>query len=200
MTTSRTNCEDTVQQNPPNRSRRASPWLDRARELADASDRWFVQMARGLGTAAGMAADRARSEAVMVSESARKAADTTMEVTRKVADGLARASPERPSIRQTALLKALRLATERHAARLDAMEPGRFEQLVEEITAQLSFELSTLPEPPGDKSVSQPERMKADGSSEQEPDRAGAIVKALEQPMDADAGREAGASGRPDSK
>lgn len=130
-------------------SRDAKDWLAKARHFADAGDRWFVNVAKGIGSAAGVAAERARTEAQIVSESAQKAADTTVKVTRKVVAGLSTAPPARKAgKRLKALIKALQESASAFETRLDAIDDEKFQQVLEELQSQVSFELSTLPEAP----------------------------------------------------
>ncbi|MBI5538293.1 MAG: hypothetical protein HY898_36560 [Deltaproteobacteria bacterium] len=124
-------------------------WVRTARDLADAGDRWFVSIARGLGSAAGTAAKRARAEAAIVSDSAQKAADTTVEVTRKMVGSIkSTIPPAAPKHRRKAVLKALGSLVDEYAARINALPEDRFASWLEEITGQIAFELRTLPEPP----------------------------------------------------
>jgi hypothetical protein len=144
------NPEGTVSENKSNPSQGTKDWVRTARNIADAGDRWFLSIARGLGSAAGTAAKRAREEASIVSSSAQKAADTTVEVTRKMVGGIkVTIPPEAPKKRRKVVLKALSSLVDEYAARIHAIPEERFATWLEELTSQIAFEFRTLPEPPG---------------------------------------------------
>jgi hypothetical protein len=119
-------------------------WKSKVRDIAEASDRWFVSIARGLDNAAGFAARKARVEAEIVADSAQKAADTTLQVGMKLVGGLS--TPARAkTTRQGVLLRSLRDSIRPHADRLDAIDEDQFRKLLEELRSQVSFELQVLP-------------------------------------------------------